>query len=110
MLLGMVALWCVFGLLVSVWVNAYAWAMACVLTGLWGFVVAVYVAVAHRMIPFFTASAMPQLTAWRPIWALGLMLGAVLLEALTEGGRLVDLLLLRQRRHIWWRRGRSGRG
>lgn len=81
---------CVFGLLVSVWVNAYAWAMACVLTGLWGFVVAVYAAVAHRMIPFFTASAMPQVTAWRPFWALGLMLGAVLLEVLATW---VDLLL-----------------
>jgi uncharacterized protein involved in response to NO len=30
-----------------------------VFTGLWGFVVVVYVTVAHRMIPFFTSSAMP---------------------------------------------------
>ncbi|MFM2253600.1 MAG: hypothetical protein RJB68_1937, partial [Pseudomonadota bacterium] len=38
--------------------------------------------VAHRMIPFFTSSAMPQLAAWRPFWALGLMLAVVVLEVL----------------------------
>ena len=70
------------GLFVSVWVGADAVALACVLTGLWGFVVAVYVVVAHRMIPFFTSSAMPQLAAWRPFWALGLMLAVVVLEVL----------------------------
>ena len=70
------------GLFVSVWVGADAVALACVLTGLWGFVVVVYVAVAHRMIPFFTSSAMPQLAAWRPFWALGLMLAVVALEVL----------------------------
>ncbi|OYQ39077.1 short-chain dehydrogenase [Rhodoferax sp. TH121] len=70
------------GLVVSVWAVAEAVALACVLTSLWGFVVAVYVAVAHRMIPFFTSSAMPQLAAWRPFWALGLMLAVVVLEVL----------------------------
>ena len=70
------------GLTASVWAGADAVALACVLTGLWGFVVAVYVVVAHRMIPFFTSSAMPQLAAWRPFWALGLMLSVVALEVL----------------------------
>ena len=70
------------GLAFSVGAGADGVALACVLTGLWGFVVAVYVAVAHRMIPFFTSSAMPQVAAWRPFWALGLMLAAVLLEVL----------------------------
>lgn len=57
-------------LLVAVAVNAYAVALACVLSALWGFVVVVYVCVAHRMIPFFTSSAMPFINAWRPFWAL----------------------------------------
>ena len=35
------------------------------LLGLWWFVVPVYVVVAHRMLPFFTASALPVLDAWR---------------------------------------------
>lgn len=70
------------GLAASVAMGAHAVALACVLTGLWGFVVAVYVVVAHRMIPFFTSSAMPQVAAWPPFWALGLMLAVVVLEVL----------------------------
>ncbi len=52
-----------------------------VLTGLWGFVLVVYVTVAHRMIPFFTSSAMPFIQVWRPFWLLWLMLGAAAFEA-----------------------------
>lgn len=68
------------GLLVNLVVGATAVALACVLTGLWGFVVVVFVTVAHRMIPFFTSSAMPFITAWRPFWALGLMVLAAVVE------------------------------
>jgi len=69
------------GLLANLVVGATAVAMACVLTGLWGFVVVVFVTVAHRMIPFFTSSAMPFISTWRPFWALGLMLSVAVLEA-----------------------------
>ena len=55
-------------------------ARACVLTGLWGFVVVVYVSVAHRMIPFFTSSALPRIDAWRPFWVLWLMLAVAVAE------------------------------
>ena len=55
-------------------------AAACVLTGLWGFIVVGYVAVAHRMIPFFTSNALPMMAAWRPFWVLWLMLATALLE------------------------------
>lgn len=48
--------------------------------GLWGFVATVFVAVSHRMIPFFGASAAPALDAWRPLWLLTLMSGMVWLE------------------------------
>jgi uncharacterized protein involved in response to NO len=58
-------------------------ALAFLLTGLWGFVVAVFVVVAHRMIPFFTSSAMPQVVAKRPIWALWFMLSVVVVEVLS---------------------------
>jgi len=53
-----------------------------VLTGLWGFVVVVYLTVAHRMIPFFTATSVPLVRtwgAWRVLW---LMLGAAGFEVL----------------------------
>lgn len=68
------------GLLAAVLLQAHALARASVLTGLWGFVLVVYVSVAHRMIPFFTSSAMPLATVWRPSWALGLMLGVAAFE------------------------------
>jgi uncharacterized protein involved in response to NO len=55
-------------------------ATACVLTGLWGFIVVVYVAVAHRMLPFFTSCALPMMAAWRPFGALWLMLATALFE------------------------------
>lgn len=56
-------------------------ARAFVLTGLWGFITVVYVSVAHRMIPFFTSSALPMVKAWRPFWVLGLLLGLCAFEA-----------------------------
>jgi uncharacterized protein involved in response to NO len=34
--------------------------------GLWSFAGVIYAAVAHRMLPFFSASAVPALDAWRP--------------------------------------------
>ncbi|AOW15074.1 short-chain dehydrogenase [Hydrogenophaga crassostreae] len=55
-------------------------ALAFVLSGLWGFVVPTYLAVAHRMIPFFTSSAVPMVHAWRPFWVLWAMLAAAGLE------------------------------
>ncbi len=72
----------VFGLMASLALDAPAVALAWVLTALWGFVVVVYVTVAHRMIPFFTSSAMPFINARRPFWALGLMLAAAAFEVL----------------------------
>ena len=70
------------GLAISLLWGADALARACALTGLWGFVVVVFVTVAHRMLPFFTSSAMPMIAAWRPFWALGLMLSVAGFEVL----------------------------
>lgn len=70
------------GLAVGVALDAPGVALACVLTGLWGFVLVVYVTVAHRMIPFFTASAIPRMDAWRPFWLLWLMLTVATFEVL----------------------------
>ncbi len=69
------------GLLASLLLDAPEVARAWVFTGLWGCVVAVFVTVAHRMVPFFTASALPQVAPWRPFWLLWLMLGMLWLEA-----------------------------
>ena len=70
------------GLWLSLAWGAPALARVWVFSGLWGFVVVVYVTVAHRMIPFFTSSAMPMVQAWRPFWVLWLMLAAAALQVL----------------------------
>ncbi len=61
---------------------AHPWIAA---AGVWGFLLPVFVAVCHRMIPFFTSSALPFVTAFRPWWLLVLMAGAPLAHALLAG-------------------------
>jgi uncharacterized protein involved in response to NO len=58
---------------------------------LWGFLAPVFATVSHRMIPFFTASALPALDAWRPYWLLASMLLALAVSAL---GAVAEAL--------WW--------
>jgi uncharacterized protein involved in response to NO len=48
------------------------------IAGLYGFLLPAFVTVCHRMIPFFTASAIPFVTAFRPWWLLSAMVGAPL--------------------------------
>jgi uncharacterized protein involved in response to NO len=55
--------------------TAYPWIK---LAGLWGFLLPVFVVVCHRMIPFFSASALPFVTAFRPWGLLAAMVGAPL--------------------------------
>ena len=69
------------GLALSLLLGAPAVSRAFLLTGLWGFILVVYLSVAHRMSPFFTSSALPFLNAWRPFWLLWLMLAVAALEA-----------------------------
>src|SRR6266581_123479 len=44
--------------------------------GVWGFLLPIFFAVAHRMLPFFTAAALPGYASYRPPWALRLVVGA----------------------------------
>lgn len=78
--LGVVAL---LGLALAVAANRHDLARACLHTGLWGFVATTFVVVAHRMIPFFTASALPMVSVWRPHWVLTLMLLALGMKTLS---------------------------
>lgn len=55
-------------------------ARLCLHTGLWGSVVPTFVTVAHRMLPFFTHSALPGMRLWRPLWLLPALLLAPLLQ------------------------------
>ncbi len=76
-LAGTLALW---GVVFGLAFGQFTLVRACVMVGLWGFVATVYVSVAHRMIPFFTANIVPMLNAWRPMWLLGVFTGTLLFE------------------------------
>jgi uncharacterized protein involved in response to NO len=58
---------------------------------IWGFLAPTFTIVSHRMLPFFTASALPWLEAWRPNWLLGAMLFALGVSAAGEVAAL-----------LWW--------
>jgi uncharacterized protein involved in response to NO len=58
--------------------GAVAWARLGLALAVWGFLLPVFVSVAHRMLPFFTASALRAYVLHRPPWALRVLLGASL--------------------------------
>ncbi|MBI5256834.1 MAG: NnrS family protein [Burkholderiales bacterium] len=75
----LVVLGCAVGA-VALWVAAVAvvlqrdlLARAAVHGALWGCFALVFATVAHRMIPFFTAAAVPALDAWKPRALLGIL-------------------------------------
>jgi uncharacterized protein involved in response to NO len=72
---------CLAGVIVAVLLDNPMLAREFVVTALWAFIVVVYATVAHRMIPFFTSSALPMVQAWRPFWVLRVLLGVALFEA-----------------------------
>ena len=53
-------------------VTAALWLMV------FGFIAPIYATVAHRVLPFFTSNAIAELIPWRPNWALGALLAALL--------------------------------
>ncbi|WP_353233837.1 NnrS family protein [Diaphorobacter ruginosibacter] len=72
---------------------------AFVLTAVWGFVGVVYIVVAHRMIPFFTSSALPFIDVWRPFWVLWLLLAAM---AVRVADAWISTYLLSGSLHTAW--------
>lgn len=53
---------------------------------LWGWIAPIFLIVAHRMIPFFTQSVLPERVIWRPVQLLyGWLLGCVLLVVAAVG-------------------------
>ncbi len=83
---GALALW---GAAAGLVWGQFTFIRICVVVGLWGFAAMVYVSVAHRMIPFFTANVVPMLNAWRPMWLLGVFVSALLLELVFAASELV---------------------
>lgn len=67
-------------LAVSLALNATLLLRTGIQMGIWWFLAPVFAVVSHRMVPFFSASLIETLDAWRPNWVLTAMLGALLFE------------------------------
>jgi uncharacterized protein involved in response to NO len=52
--------------------------------GIWGFLVPLICTVCHRMLPFFTATALNSDSLWRPWWLLAAMVGGAYLHGLLD--------------------------
>jgi uncharacterized protein involved in response to NO len=64
-------------------------ARAAVHAALWGFLAPTFTIVSHRMLPFFTAAALPFLQAWRPTWLLAALLTTLGVTGLAEVSMLL---------------------
>lgn len=71
----------VFWLLAAVTGDA-AWARTAINMGVWWFVLPVFFAVCHRMIPFFSSNVIPGYVVVRPAWVVGVVLGASVVHGL----------------------------
>ncbi|MEW6695128.1 MAG: NnrS family protein [Pseudomonadota bacterium] len=76
----------------AVVVQAIPHALVLVRSAVWLSIVPVFISALHRLVPFFTSSALPMVDLWRPWWVLVVLLGAALVEAAFEwgGGGLQD--------------------
>jgi uncharacterized protein involved in response to NO len=64
-------------------------------SALWGFLLPVFFAVCHRMIPFFSQNAIPGYVAWRPLWILIAVVGLAYARLLLgTAGALESLVFL----------------
>ena len=75
--IGALSLWAAAA---GVALSEFALVRAALHAALWLFIGIVYAAVAHRMIPFFSAAALPVLDAWRPLWLLWSLVGLLAAE------------------------------
>jgi uncharacterized protein involved in response to NO len=62
-------------------------------SALWGFLLPVFFAVCHRMIPFFSQNAIPGYVAWRPLWILVAIVGLAYARLLLGTAGALDSLV-----------------
>lgn len=72
------------GLAVSLALNSTPLLRTGIQMGIWWFLAPVFAVVSHRMVPFFSASLIETLDAWRPNWVLSVMLGALVFEGVVS--------------------------
>ena len=94
--------------------GALLWARLGVSLAVWGFLLPVFLSVAHRMLPFFTSSSVRGYVVHRPAWALRVLLGASLahgaLTALEQAHwlwlpDLPAMFVAGRLTWLWWSRG-----
>jgi len=73
-----------FWLAVSLTLNSMPLLRTGIQMGIWWFLAPVFAVMLHRMVPFFSATLIERLDAWRPNWVLTVMLGALLFEGLVS--------------------------
>jgi uncharacterized protein involved in response to NO len=61
---------------------------------LWGFLLPVFFAVCHRMVPFFSQNAIPGYVAWRPLWMLVAVVSLFYARLLLGTAGALDLLVV----------------
>lgn len=97
--------------------GAVAWARLGIALAVWGFLLPVFLTVAHRMLPFFTSAVVRGYVVQRPAWALRVLLGASVAHgslSLLEQTRwlwLIDLpamLVASRLSWLWWSRSVTG--
>jgi len=93
--------------------GALLWARLGIALAVWGFLLPVFLAVAHRMLPFFTSSAVRAYVVHRPQWALRSLIalsfahGGLAFLELVEWLWLADLpaaLVAFRLTWLWWSR------
>jgi uncharacterized protein involved in response to NO len=88
---------CLIGAAVMLWVtlslvfNSTPLLRTGIQMGIWWFLAPVFVVMSHRMVPFFSATLVKTLDAWRPNWVLALALNAISHGLMAASGDAVSL-------------------
>ena len=83
---------CTLGFGLGLWLADDAVLHFAVRAALWGFLLPVFFAVCHRMIPFFSQRVVPGYTPWRPRWLLIAVVGLAWLRLLVGTVGALELL------------------
>jgi uncharacterized protein involved in response to NO len=83
---------CTLGFGLGLWRGDDAILHFAVRSGLWGFLLPVFFAVCHRMIPFFSQGVVPDYVPWRPTWLLTAVVGLAWLRLIAGTSGALDLL------------------
>lgn len=70
------------------------WARLGIVLAVWGFLLPVFLAVAHRMLPFFTSTAVRSYVVHRPPWALRSLIGLSFMHGALAFFEMLELLWL----------------